>query len=103
MKEDAIKAFSKATNILKTVLGTGHVRTMELMATLQLLKREQNAKALNVQAMAMKVQGDSEKAMQLFQKSLLIYNEMLNAPHPYVAAVHTNMSAPVFIEMISIL
>jgi tetratricopeptide (TPR) repeat protein len=89
--EDAIKAYTKAINIRKAVLGDSHPRTKEVMIELKFVGSEKNARALNEQGMAMKAQGDSEKAIQFFHEALGVFNEFYRA-HPYMAEIYENIS-----------
>ena len=57
------------------------------MTTLKPLQGDKKAKAVNEEGLAMKAQGDSEKAIRVFQEALDVYKESFRA-HPDIAAVY---------------
>ncbi|CAJ1936762.1 unnamed protein product [Cylindrotheca closterium] len=93
MLDECINALTKTLEFRRKVLGNGHPRTQELVSVLKPLKRGKIARALNEQGLAMRVQGDMDKAIQLFQEALDIYKETFLHTHPDMMAVYENVSA----------
>ncbi|CAJ1938665.1 unnamed protein product, partial [Cylindrotheca closterium] len=98
MVEDAINAYSKAMNIRKE-LGSDHSKIKKLEVDLEWLKYGRQFKAfelerdtkiaiLNEEGLARKVEGDSEKAVQLFQEALDMYKETSSTVTPTLANLY---------------
>ncbi|CAJ1968225.1 unnamed protein product [Cylindrotheca closterium] len=92
MIEGATKACAKAIKIRRKELGNDHPKVKELALTLGMLDLQQYPRELNEQGLAMKAVGESEKAVQLFQDALDIYEETSHID-PFSAAVYENLSA----------
>ncbi|CAJ1947819.1 unnamed protein product [Cylindrotheca closterium] len=94
MLQDGIKANMKANAIYRTSFGDGHPCTEKLVTTIQSLKRDEKAKTLVEQGVAMKAQGHSEKAEQFFHQALDICVEAFSDPQhvPHIAASYENLS-----------
>ncbi|CAJ1947823.1 unnamed protein product [Cylindrotheca closterium] len=90
MLEDAIKVYVKSITIWKTVLVNGHSKIKEVTNAIKVFK---HTKALNEQGLAMKAQGDFEKAIQLFQEALNVCNKAMGDLHPHMAIVNENISS----------
>jgi tetratricopeptide (TPR) repeat protein len=90
-EEDAIKSYAKAINIYNMVLGDDNRHTKELMKTRKLLKCEKNAELLNEQGLLMQTQGDSKKAIKLFQEALDSYKEKYTV-HSGMAPIYESIS-----------
>ncbi|CAJ1956413.1 unnamed protein product [Cylindrotheca closterium] len=92
MLKDGIKAYTKAIGIRQSLLMSGDRHTKQLMETLESLKCATKAEELTNKGLAMKAQGNSEKAIQLFQMALDVYKGRFRT-HPKWAAVYENISA----------
>ncbi|CAJ1947657.1 unnamed protein product [Cylindrotheca closterium] len=92
MMDSCINAITKTLEIRRNLLGDDHPSTLQLLVTVEVLKRDKVAKALNEQGLTMKAQGDSDKAIQFFQEALDIYMKTF-ADHPSAITVYENLSA----------
>ncbi|CAJ1931403.1 unnamed protein product [Cylindrotheca closterium] len=95
--EGAIKSYAKAIKFRRKELGNeelgdDHPEVKKLMRPLELLRLEKKMRDLNELGLAMKADGDSEKAMQLFNEALdiCLENSLIG---PTTAALLENMSA----------
>ncbi|CAJ1966116.1 unnamed protein product [Cylindrotheca closterium] len=92
MMDAGVDAYMKAIVICKTVLGDDHPRTKELVTLVALCKSDKHVSALNEKGLAMKKQGDSEKAIQFFQQALHMY-EQTSVLTPSAVEAYENLSA----------
>ncbi|CAJ1968211.1 unnamed protein product [Cylindrotheca closterium] len=93
MIEDARKALKAAIDILRKGGGHDHPIAQRLARNLAQLDLEKMPRALNEQGLAMKAEGESEKAVQLFQQALDSYMEIAVANPSNIAEVYENLSA----------
>ncbi|CAJ1945506.1 unnamed protein product [Cylindrotheca closterium] len=93
MLEEGIHAFTKTLEIRQSVFSDDHPGLEELKRTIAPLKRRKKAKTLHEQGLAMKTQGDWEKARQFFQEALNIYEDLsATVFDASMAAIYANIS-----------